>query len=43
MDIPDYTRGAWKTNKPMEVVDIDLQKFGLKSDDLKAADAQMNV
>ena len=28
-DIPDFTRGAWKTNKPMGIVDIDLSKMGL--------------
>mgnify|MGYP003310895889 CR=1 FL=1 len=43
VEIPDFTRGAWKTNAPMGVVDIDIKKFGLKDEDLKAADAQMNV
>lgn len=43
VDIPDYTRGAWKTNPPMAVVDIDLVKFGLKDDEIKKADGQMNV
>ena len=23
-DIPDFTRGAWRINKPMGIVDIDL-------------------
>ena len=27
-DIPDFTRGAWRTNKPMGIVDIDLAKMG---------------
>jgi len=31
LDIPDFTRGAWKTTPAMEVVDIDLKKFGLDS------------
>ncbi len=26
-DIPDFTRGAWRTNKPMGIVDIDLAKM----------------
>jgi hypothetical protein len=26
-DIPDFTRGAWRTNKPLGIVDIDLQKM----------------
>ena len=28
--IPDFTRGAWRMNKPMEVVDIDLKKMGVE-------------
>lgn len=43
LDIPDFTRGAWKTNPAMEIVNIDLEKFGLKADEIKAAEAQMNV
>ena len=43
MDIPDFTRGAWKTNKPLDIVNIDLEKFGLKDENIGAADAQMNV
>ena len=43
VDIPDFTRGAWRTNKPMEVVDIDLVKFGLQADQIKKADGQMSV
>ena len=38
-DIPDFTRGAWRTNKPLGIVDIDLQKMGFgldKKTDLKA-------
>ena len=31
VEIPDFTRGAWRTNKPMEVVDIDLSKMGFAS------------
>ena len=27
-DIPDFTRGAWRTNKPLGLVDIDLDKMG---------------
>ena len=29
MEIPDFTRGAWRTNKPMDIVDIDLDRFGV--------------
>ena len=28
-DIPDFTRGAWKTNSPLGLVDIDIAKMGL--------------
>ena len=31
VDIPDFTRGAWRTNRPMDVVTIDLAKFGIKA------------
>ena len=43
VDIPDYTRGAWRTNAPMPVVDIDLVKFGLQDDKIKKADGHMSV
>ncbi|MDD4017558.1 MAG: hypothetical protein PHV28_06395, partial [Kiritimatiellae bacterium] len=26
--IPDFTRGAWKTQKPLGIVDVDLGKMG---------------
>jgi len=26
-DIPDFTRGAWRTNRPMEIIDIDPEKM----------------
>lgn len=28
VDIPDFTRGAWKTTKPLGLVDVDLKKIG---------------
>ncbi|MBQ9432363.1 MAG: Gfo/Idh/MocA family oxidoreductase [Kiritimatiellae bacterium] len=31
-DIPDFTRGNWRTNKPMGIVDIDLAKMGFAPD-----------
>ena len=30
-DIPDFTRGAWRTNPPMAIVDIDLSKMGFEA------------
>jgi hypothetical protein len=41
--IPDFTRGAWKTAKPMGIVDIDLKKMGLESDKVGAAEGQITV
>ena len=36
-DIPDFTRGAWKTAKPLGIVDVDLAKLpGLTIDSIKA-------
>lgn len=41
-DIPDFTRGGWKTAKPLGIVDIDLNKLG-GSIDATRSDAQLNV
>lgn len=29
LDVPDFTRAAWKTARKMDVVDIDLVHFGV--------------
>ena len=42
-DIPDFTRGAWRTNKPLGIVDIDLGKMGIESDRIGAAAGQISV
>jgi hypothetical protein len=42
-EIPDFTRGAWKTNKPLGIVDIDLKRFGLEDKNVKKDDAQITV
>ena len=42
-DIPDFTRGAWRTNKPMGIVDIDLDKMGLQDKNVKKAEGQITV
>ena len=31
MDVPDFTRGAWKTNPPLGSLTVDLAKMGIKS------------
>ena len=42
-EIPDFTRGAWRTNKPMGIVDIDLGKMGLEDRNVKKAEGQISV
>ena len=42
-EIPDFTRGAWKTNAPMPVVDIDLNKMGLRDENVTKAADQITV
>ena len=42
-DIPDFTRGSWSYNKPMDIVDIDLRKMGVEADKVGAADGQITV
>jgi hypothetical protein len=27
-DIPDFTRGAWRTGKPLGIVDVDFSNMG---------------
>jgi len=41
--IPDFTRGAWRTNKPLGIVDIDLKKMGIETDKVGAAEGQITV
>jgi hypothetical protein len=43
LDIPDFTRGAWRTNKPMSVIDIDLELMGLEDKNVTKADGQITV
>ena len=35
VDFPDFTRGAWKTAKPFEIVDVDIDRMGLGEDQVK--------
>ena len=43
IDIPDFTRGAWRTNAPLGVVDIDLKAFGIQDAEVKKAEGQITV
>ena len=41
--IPDFTRGAWKTAKPVSIGDVDLEKMGFDPSLLKKDDRQLSV
>ena len=43
MDVPDFTKGGWKTAAPLGIVDIDLQKMGLDVNSAKKDTTQLNV
>ena len=43
MAIPDFTRGAWRTNPPLSIVDIDLRKMGVEAEKIGAANGQISV
>ena len=43
VEIPDFTRGAWKTTRPRIIGDVDLGKMGLDAKDVKAGEGQMSV
>ena len=43
VEIPDFTRGAWKHAKPKVIGDVDLEKMGLKSSTVNSAGDQLSV
>ena len=43
VDVPDFTRGGWKTTKPLGLVDVDLARMGLSVGNVKKDNAQLNV
>ena len=43
VEIPDFTRGAWKTAKPVSIGAVDLDKMGYDRKGIKKDAAQMNV
>jgi hypothetical protein len=43
MDVPDFTRGGWKTAKPLGIVDIDLAKIGLDASAVGKDASALNV
>ncbi len=40
-DVPDFTRGGWKTAKPLGIESVDLEKLGIT--DVKRDESQLNV
>ncbi len=42
-DVPDFTRGGWKTAKPLGIETVDLGKLGITLDDVKEDKTQLNV
>ncbi len=43
VELPDFTRGAWRTAKPQEVGSVDLRKMGIDPAKMKKDAKQMNV
>ena len=43
IDVPDFTRGGWKTAKPLGIVSVDVKKLGLGADKVRRDDSQMNI
>ena len=43
VELPDFTRGAWKTAKPVAIGDVDLEKMGFDTSKLRKDDKQLSV
>ena len=43
MDVPDFTKGGWRTAKPLGIVDIDLAKMDFDTSRVKRDSAQINI
>ena len=41
VDVPDFTRGGWRTAKPMEILDVDMAKIDFSG--VKAGDRPMTL
>ena len=43
-DVPDFTRGAWKDARPVEITPVGLARMGFKSDsEIKSDSSQLSV
>ena len=43
VDVPDFTRGGWRTAAPLGIVSIDLEKMGVGAGSVKSDKAALNV
>ena len=43
VDVPDFTRGAWKTTPPLGLADVDLKKMGLDCSGVQKDESALNV
>ena len=43
IDVPDFTRGGWKTAKPLGIVTVDVKKLGLGADGVRRDASQINI
>jgi len=43
VDLPDFTRGGWKTARPTEIGDVDLDRMGIDRELIKTVDRQLVV
>lgn len=42
-DVPDFTRGGWRTAKPLGIVNVDVSKLDFDASKVKSDSAQLNV
>jgi len=43
IEVPDFTRGGWRTAEPLGIVTVDMSRFGFDKDKLRGGTSQMNV
>ena len=43
VDLPDFTRGGWKTAKPITIGDVDLIKMGFDPKKIEKDSSQLSV
>ena len=43
LEVPDFTRGGWRTAEPLGIVTIDMHRFDFDKDKVMGGTSQMNV